>query len=327
MMKKKKITFMITEFLLAALAIFFIGKIFLSEKPEKRVAVIIENSGDEKWNACINGMKQSAELYGLHLIICNADDIENAKEQKSLIDEQLDNNIDAFIIQAAPGYEVKEVIDELSTQKPVIIMENDILTEEIKNDVKADSEYPKIMPDDYQLGQKLGEAIIADSPSGTEGIRVGLVCGLSDTSNTIKRRQGFADAIESAGGSIIWECYRRYSEGIINLPEEGGEADFIAVLDTESLDLLCELEEENKAYPKVYGIGNSMKSVYYLDEGRIESLLMPDSYYMGYECVYEMSKMLKNSMYKAEDKKIDTILIRKEDIYNEEIQKFLFAYQ
>ena len=77
--------------------------IFSDEKPQKRVAVIVEKSGDEKWDSFINGLKQAAEIRNIHLIICNTDEIEDAQEEKSLICEQLDNQVDAFIVQAAPG--------------------------------------------------------------------------------------------------------------------------------------------------------------------------------------------------------------------------------
>ena len=48
-MKKNKIAFLIAEILLCVMAIFFITKIFDQNIPEKKVAVIIPNSGDKNW--------------------------------------------------------------------------------------------------------------------------------------------------------------------------------------------------------------------------------------------------------------------------------------
>ena len=96
-MKKNKITFLILECVFLILTLFFAWKIFDRDVPEKRVAVILPESGDNRWNSLIKGMKQSAKLNNLHMIICNTDEIENAEMEKEIIKEQKRNNIDAFI--------------------------------------------------------------------------------------------------------------------------------------------------------------------------------------------------------------------------------------
>ena len=48
-------------------------------------AVILPESGDNRWNSLIKGMKQSAKLNNLHMIICNTDEIENAEMEKEII--------------------------------------------------------------------------------------------------------------------------------------------------------------------------------------------------------------------------------------------------
>ena len=101
-MKKNKIAFLIAEILLCVMAIFFITKIFDQNTPEKKVAVIIPNSGDKNWEALIKGLKDSAKANEIHLIICNTDDIEEVEDEIELINEQKQNNIDGFIICPAP---------------------------------------------------------------------------------------------------------------------------------------------------------------------------------------------------------------------------------
>lgn len=125
-MKSNKITFLLSEIILGLLLLLCVFLIFSDEKPQKRVAVIIEKSGDEKWDSFINGIKQAAREKNIHLIICNTDEIEDAQEEKSLITEQMDNQVDAFIIQAAPGTDTAAMLSETSTQKPVILVSNNI---------------------------------------------------------------------------------------------------------------------------------------------------------------------------------------------------------
>ena len=84
-MKKNKITFFAMELILLVLALFFVWKIFIQNVPEKRVAVILPESGDQRWDSLIKGMKQSAKENHIHLVICNTDDIENAEAEKETI--------------------------------------------------------------------------------------------------------------------------------------------------------------------------------------------------------------------------------------------------
>ena len=69
-MKKNKLTFILTELMLIVLAAFFIIRIFSDNESMKRVAVIVEDSGDKRWDALLNGLKQSAENNNLHLFFC-----------------------------------------------------------------------------------------------------------------------------------------------------------------------------------------------------------------------------------------------------------------
>ena len=108
-MKKNKITFFAMELILLVLALFFVRKIFIQNVPEKRVAVILPESGDQRWDSLIKGMKQSAKENHIHLVICNTDDIENAEAEKEAIEEQKNNHIDAFIVLPAPGTDTKEM--------------------------------------------------------------------------------------------------------------------------------------------------------------------------------------------------------------------------
>ena len=168
-MKSNKITFLISEIILGMLLLLCVFLIFSDEKPQKRVAVIIEKSGDEKWDSFINGIKQAAKEKNIHLIICNTDEIEDAQEEKSLITEQMDNQVDAFIIQAAPGTDTAAMLSETSTQKPVILVSNNIQSQY--------SDLPFTGPDDYLMGYTLGEDLAARDPGDSEGKKVGIISG------------------------------------------------------------------------------------------------------------------------------------------------------
>lgn len=48
-MKRNRITFLIAELILIAIAGIFINRIFREDNPQKRVAVILPDSGNTRW--------------------------------------------------------------------------------------------------------------------------------------------------------------------------------------------------------------------------------------------------------------------------------------
>ena len=155
-MKRDKLTFLIAELILIVLAAFFIHKIFREDVAQKRVAVILQNSGDTRWEGVINGLKQSAKNNNLHLIICNTDDIVSAQDERELIEEQLENDVDAFILCPAPGEDTKEMLDWLGEQKPFVL-----ITEDAYMSNPADtSGYATVKPDNYDIGYTLGTQLV-----------------------------------------------------------------------------------------------------------------------------------------------------------------------
>ncbi len=322
-MKRSRTTFLVAEILLAILTIFLIRNIFSIEKPQKRIAVIVEKSGDERWDPFINGMKQAAGLQNIHLIICNTDEIEDAQEERNLIYEQLDNNIDALIIQAAPGHDVAEMLEEVSKVKPVILVVNDVLTPEIEQDIHATSEFARIMPDHYQMGYALGKELLRKNDNDIKGKTLGIVNGMADTDSAKKRQRGLEDALAGSGCEIRWRINTIYGQDVSIMVEEQEPVDMIAALETGVLEQLGETEQE----VLLYGISNSTKDVYYLDTGIVESLIMADEYDMGYRSIMEMAKALKRNLYEIQNHTIDFRILQKEDIFTQEIQKFLYSYE
>ena len=109
-MKKNKIAFLIAEILLCVMAIFFITKIFDQNTLEKKVAVIIPNSGDKNWEALIKGLKDSAKANEIHLIICNTDDIEEVEDDGEPFEEKMERLTNTLANQFKKSRELEEEI-------------------------------------------------------------------------------------------------------------------------------------------------------------------------------------------------------------------------
>lgn len=323
-MKKNKATFLIVEICLAILVVFFVKHIFEDEEPQKRIAVIIDNSGAEKWNSFINGLKQAADVKNVHLIICNTDEIENAEEQKNLIDEQLNNGADAFIVQAAPGTDVLKMLQDTNQTKPVVVVANDVYEKNTSADSNVESGLPVIMPDNYKMGYQLGLEILEQNNNDIQGKKVGIVSGLKDTESAEDRRQGLVDALADAGCEFTWDIYTTSGEDAASTIRQYEAVDYMAVLETNALEQIGQANtDDNGKQTKVYGIGHSMKCVYYVDDGLVESLVMSDGYDMGYRSVVELARLFDNRFHSITSYTTDYRVINKDDIFTEEMQTFL----
>ena len=211
--------------------------IFSDEKPQKRVAVIVEKSGDEKWDPFINGLKQAAGIGNIHLIICNTDEIEDAQEEKSLIYEQMDNQVDAFIIQAAPGQDTGAMLREIRSQKPVLLVANDVLGEQEDGNRTQQQELPAVMPDNYSMGYTLGEDL--RSRNDIRGKKIGIVSGFEEAECGREREEGVLEALSDSGCEILFHIYTSYDTAVMEKLRQEKAVDYLIVLETSALEQIA----------------------------------------------------------------------------------------
>lgn len=324
-MKRTKMTFLLSEIFLFIMLLLCMHLIFSDEKPQKRVAVIVEKSGDEKWDPFINGLKQAAGIGNIHLIICNTDEIEDAQEEKSLIYEQMDNQVDAFIIQAAPGQDTGAMLREIRSQKPVLLVANDVLGEQEDGNRTQQQELPAVMPDNYSMGYTLGEDL--RSRNDIRGKKIGIVSGFEEAECGREREEGVLEALSDSGCEILFHIYTSYDTAVMEKLRQEKAVDYLIVLETSALEQIAGIYAQgSKDRPGIYGIGNSIRCVYYLDEAVIEGLVAADGYDMGYQSVLEISRVLENQLYTMKNRETDYRLLHKEDIFREEVQQFLHTY-
>jgi len=324
-MKRTKMTFLLSEICLLIMLLLCMHLIFSDEKPQKRVAVIVEKSGDEKWDPFINGLKQAAGIGNIHLIICNTDEIEDAQEEKSLIYEQMDNQVDAFIIQAAPGQDTGAMLREIRSQKPVLLVANDVLGEQEDGNRTQQQELPAVMPDNYSMGYTLGEDL--RSRNDIRGKKIGIVSGFEEAECGREREEGVLEALSDSGCEILFHIYTSYDTAVMEKLRQEKAVDYLIVLETSALEQIAGIYAQgSKDRPGIYGIGNSIRCVYYLDEAVIEGLVAADGYDMGYQSVLEISRVLENQLYTMKNRETDYRLLHKEDIFREEVQQFLHTY-
>ena len=317
-MKKTKTTFLLAEICLGILLLFCVHLIFEDEKPQKRVAVIVEKSGDEKWNSFMNGLKQAAGIANIHLIICNTDEIENAEMEKEIIKEQKRNNIDAFIICPAPGSDTKDMLKKQCAKTPYTLIMEDVYSKEGGN-----SGNPVIGPDYYKIGSELGKQL------GKKRQKIGVVANWKESKSDQDAIRGLKDSLKDTKSEIDWYCYRKKDQNIYEKVSKKDKVDAIVVLDPHALEELGEQSDEDSYQgADIYGIGSSVKAVVLLDNGNIQGLVVPDAYEIGYKSVGEMAQRLEHRFYRLKGHKTEIkVFDRDEFSLNDNMERFLYSYE
>ena len=319
MMKKVRWPFLMAALILLVLLVLCVLGIFNQNVPQKRVAVILPDSGDEGWDLLIAGMKQAAEQEDIHLIICNTDELESADAQAEIIKEQVNNNIDGVILRPAPGNETKEMLQGNLGIFPLMLVTEGLYGEESGNS----SLYPVIGPDNYALGYELGQLIESENP------KLGVVAGWQEDEATVSAIEGLEDALKEKGGEILWYSYEKKGADVLEQIGSKPAVDALLVLDPKSLEEIGQQAVEG-CYKDafVYGLGTGEKAIALLDSGNIRGLILYDGYEIGYKSVEEMSKKLKSSSYEMKSWETGIKLVDKERIFSdEEMEKFLYFSQ
>ena len=318
-MRKNKITFLVMELLLLILALFFVWKIFNQNVPEKRVAVVLPEAGDNRWDALIKGMKQSAKNNHIHLIICNTDEMESEEDEQEIIQEQRNNQIDAFLVWPASGSETEEMLKNECADVPVILIVENVYNE----DEQESSTFSEIGPDYYEMGALLAREL------GEDASKIGIVAGREESEASTSAVRGFSDTLEQMKGEIAWCYYQEEDCNVLDEIRERTPVDHLVVLDSRTLDRIGEQADNDELKNiRIFGIGYSVKSIAMLDYGKIDGLVAPDGYEIGYKSVEEMAKKLQHRFYKTKSVKTTIKMIRRDDLFqDEDIERFLYSYE
>jgi two-component system response regulator VanR len=147
-MKRNRITFLIAELILVAIAGIFINRIFREDNPQKRVAVILPDSGNTRWEGLVNGLKQSAQVNNIHLIICNTDEIVSVDDEKEIADllEVYLKNDNYIVHKYYNGIEALECIQKTEIDLAILdVMLPDIDGFRICQKIRENYYFPVIM--------------------------------------------------------------------------------------------------------------------------------------------------------------------------------------
>ena len=98
----------------------------------------------------------------------------------------------------------------------------------------------------------------------------------------------------------------------------------MVALDNAGLEAVCEYALKTSDSVRIFGEGTSIKIVSYLDDGIINSMVVPNEYYMGYQSVVAIVRRLDNRLTPMEDQQISYRVVNRDNLFDVSNQRVLF---
>ncbi len=289
------------------------------EDPVK-ISVVVDDSGSPRWASFLAGLEQAAKDNGVKLNVVPTGRNFTLKQQQMAINDEIADGADGVVLQIASSRGTEEMISEVSNKAVLMLVDT---TADMDVDVEGKSAC--IDADNLAIGRALANEVRIAFHNDLSEHKLGIVAGNQKQNSLIERMEGFNENIASSGAVVAWT-----DNSIVDVSEKiefcqsQEKADILVALDNTGLEAVCEyaLRTGEKFY--IFGEGTSIKTVSYLDDGIICSMVVPNEYYMGYQSIVAIKRRLDNRLTPMEDQKISYRVVNRENLFDESNQRVLF---
>lgn len=185
--------------------------------------------------------------------------------------------------------------------------------------------------DNYEAGCKAGEEMLKNQE---QNLSVGIVNFDKNSENGQTREQGFRETVEKDGRVQIIQSINVRSTvedakaGTIRMLRENPQINVIVTFNEwTSLGVgyaVRELELQDSI--QVIAFDSNVVSVEMLESGEVDALIVQNPYAMGYLGVENANALLNNQQLKEKEVETSSILVTKDNMYNESCQRALFLF-
>lgn len=320
-MKNNKRTFVLIE---AVLMLLVIVTAFLMVREKngqemEKISVIIQNSEDSRWAAFKYGLKMAAQDTNTEMVVVTTGGNLTLNEEKELIEQEIQNRADAVIIEPKIKDGTGEILMKFQHKIPIML-----IGETLGENGSAGA-IPLVKADDYEMGAALARELLNDYSGMLQGKHIGIF-SKEDSKAVSERKRGFEDSIKESGACIEWSLSGEASENEDVRLENQPAVDFVIAFDDRGLIEAGKYSASNNLHGAlVYGIGHSTEAIYYLDTKKVECLIVPDEFSIGYQSLTETAKKLKNRFYNMKNHIVDYTVLRQDNLFSKENQEIIFT--
>jgi ribose transport system substrate-binding protein len=321
-LKSKKLCFGLILFIVIFLVSCISKDTGLNIENKAKVALVLKMNTGYHWGTIKQGADTAAREFNVNLYFYAPLQEEDVEGQINLVNQALDENVDALILAASDFKELVEVTEKAYDKKiPVIIIESLVDTDKI---------HSYIATDNLDAGRKAGNALIEIAGPACN---VAVMNFIKGTSNADDREKGLLEVIEDHPKINV--VAKEYCLSDINLASkltkkiisENENLDAIVALNSISSEGVAQAVEEMglAGKIKIIAFDSTTREIDYLEEGIIQATVIQNPFSMGYLGVKYAVEMLNgnkiDSYFNTESK-----VITKENMYLKENQKLLFPF-
>lgn len=288
-------------------------------EPEKeiyQIAVIIEDGRSDNYSNFRKGMDQAAVEFNADVHFITLYEKADVEQQLELMDREQQDGVDALIVVPAD----EEQITGKQMTIPVIFLRSGL----------SGASMGSIIVDYEKMGEQLAEKMSENIQKNTSVLLLTNPAKQSDMDRLFLQGAG---AVLAADGYNTRTIKVDDEEGILTSLEnltvwKEGEAVILA----ENQEILTAMAGIMADDPDVadrvrglYGRGNTLPILNYLDRGYIDGICVTDDFSIGYLSVREAVQILEgnDSSYVV----MDSYYIEKEDLREPEYEKVLFPIE
>lgn len=280
-----------------------LGFIWKEDKPNEKeeISVILYHAGNAGWDSLQEGVKQAADDFSVNVNFITMREDASEAEQIEIIEREISNGCNGILLAANDSEMLRLTLKTKAVNIPIVAVESGI----------ADSNIPCIAADDYAMGQRLGEEILADY-SQRENLKIVLSITEKERNSVIQREQGFMNSIGKQAEIIPYEKWDKQ------------DADVVVALHKNSLLGIIENRDAFSEKVKVYGIGGSAPIVAALDQRKVEKIVFQNEFNVGYLGMNALLEQLRNK--KVMDLPlIDYYCVSRDELYGTQYEPLLFT--
>lgn len=290
---------------------------------KKKVVFLSKSMNSEFWQSAYAGAGAASTEYNLDLLCEGPADEEDYEMQNIMIEQAIKSEVDAIVFSAVDFEANADAVTKAAEKGIEIVL--------VDSEVNSPKVKCYIGTDNYEAGCTAGEEVLKNPE---EKLRIGLINFDVNTENGQTREQGVRDTIAKDGRAEIIasinvkSSVRDAKEGTIKMLRENPRINVLVTFNEwTSLGVGYAVEEMKLGEEtQVIAFDNNAISVGMLETGVVDALVVQNPYAMGYLGIEKAYALLNNQALK--EKKVETasILVTRENMYDDSCQRALFSF-
>ena len=322
---KKNSTIIIIFFVLI-ITTFFVYK--QTNKPRDlslspyQIAFIRMKEGGQFWGSMRNGAREARTNTSTIVDFFSTVNALDTDVQIEFVERAIEKKVDAIVITPSDNQALIEPLRKASDNGIKIVQ----LFNEVKDDTISNSY--SVLTNTKEIGTKLATELIKKYPD--ERVNILLVSRSAAISSSRYMEEGIMEKLKNVSNI---NCNSLYAGSDVNLIRDRIQnyldnyqtINCIIALDDDTSEGISKYFNtvKDKGDIEYIATSHSLSNIQNLEMGIIDELLIINSFAMGYQGVYTANEILNGNIPK--EQKIDYILVTKETMFDEDVQRKLFV--